>query len=51
MQVDAVKRDQHHGKVHHHMYGGVLGLVWQDSGEPEEFNESLLHIRQDQLYD
>ncbi len=33
------------------MYGGVLGPVWRDPGELEEFNESLLHIRQDELYD
>ncbi len=41
MQDDAADRDQRHRKTHCHMYGGVLGPVWQDPGEPEEFNESL----------
>ncbi len=51
MQNDAADRNDRHGKTPHHMYGGVLGPIWQDPGEPEEFNESLPHIRQDELYD
>ncbi len=51
MQDDAADRDQCHDKTCHHMYGGVLGPVWRDPGEPDEFNESLPCIQQDELYD
>ncbi len=41
MQNDTADQDQRHQKTHHHMYGGVVGPVWQDPLELEEFNESL----------
>ncbi len=50
MQDDAADRDQHRGKTCHHAYRGLLGL-WKDEGEPDEFNESLLRIRQELNYD
>ncbi len=28
-----------------------MGPIWRDRGEPEEFNESLPWIRQEQIYD
>ncbi len=51
MQDDTAAQDECHGKIHHYMYGGVLGPVWKDPEGPEEFNESLLCIRQAELYD
>ncbi len=51
MQDEAAARDVHCGKIHRHQYGGILGSLWQDEGEPAEFNKSLLRIRQEQNYD
>ncbi len=45
MQDEAAKRDVHHGKTRRHEYGGILGLLWRDEGELDEFNESLPQIR------
>ncbi len=50
MQDEAAARDVCHGKTRRHQYGGILGLLWQDEGEPTEFNESLPRIRQEQNY-
>ncbi len=51
MQDNAAERDVCYEKKRRHQYGGILGPVWQDVGEPEDFNESLPCIRQDQIYD
>ncbi len=51
MQNEAAEWDLHHRRKHRHAYREIPGPVWQDAGEPDEFNESLPRIRQDELYD
>ncbi len=41
MQDEAAARDMLHGKTRRHQYGGILGSLWLDEGEPAEFNKSL----------
>ncbi len=51
MQDEAAVRDVRRNKTCHHQYGGILGPLWRDEGELEEFNESLPRIRQEQNHD
>ncbi len=41
MQDAATEQGMRYGKTHRHQYEGIMGPLWRDEGEPEEFNESL----------